>query len=556
MTKNTRLLALALACAGCCAAAPSIRFVSNAASRIPPGFPDYGIARGSLIHIAGAELGPAERQQAGFPLPGAEGLAGTSVRVSVGATSVDALLVAVSAKQVWALLPSSTPTGEGRLTVTYQNQSATANIRVVEAAFGIFSHASTSYGPAVAFNEGAIRNSFTSSARPGQAVTIAGTGLGPISGNEFNAIGAQNLDVSVQVFVGEREAKVLSRGRAGESLEISNLPKGLAAIDQITFEAPAGVSGCAVPVRVRVQGRSSNQATISITPEGGRCELPQQNLSSELARLETLETIRSASLGLLKFSLKLDFPGLGAVDFKMDLGNADFQLIPSERIFGDVVLPLIGLSEGQCIVVPQDVLGLEEDESVDEDFPGLDAGKEIRIRGPRGSKSLEAMAKGLYAGVLGTTAPDFPGASEEFLLPGEYTIDNGSGGEDVPGFTVNATLRPPLTWSNESEIAAIDRSRALRVTWSNADPSSPVLLIGFSDSGQGSGSFLCVAPAAAGAFTIPETILSSLPASSPRAEVPGMLVLANSSFTLVQIPSMDLATISTSTMSGKILPYR
>ena len=85
--------------------------VVNAASYIRGGFPNSGIAQGSLFVIFGRNLGPAELQT--FPgLPKPKSLAGTSVRVSAGGTTVDAFLHYTSSSQVAAILPSNTPLGE------------------------------------------------------------------------------------------------------------------------------------------------------------------------------------------------------------------------------------------------------------------------------------------------------------------------------------------------------------------------------------------------------------------------------------------------------------
>src|SRR4051812_11715937 len=77
-------------------ATPQVRSILNAASYAQSGLPNSGIARGSMFVVFGTELGPADlRQAAGFPLQ--TSLGGTSIRVSVGTTTVDALLV-----YVWA----------------------------------------------------------------------------------------------------------------------------------------------------------------------------------------------------------------------------------------------------------------------------------------------------------------------------------------------------------------------------------------------------------------------------------------------------------------------
>src|SRR3981081_1989150 len=78
-------------------AAVSIREGVTAASRIPSGFPSYGVAQGALFAVKGAGLGPDPLQQASFPLPTSDGLGGVTTQVAVGGNTVNAIVVYVSA---------------------------------------------------------------------------------------------------------------------------------------------------------------------------------------------------------------------------------------------------------------------------------------------------------------------------------------------------------------------------------------------------------------------------------------------------------------------------
>jgi len=65
----------------------------------------------------------------------------------------------------------------------------------------------------------------------------------------------------VEVFVGVKSAKVIYGGRSGCCV----------GVDQISFEIPAGVTGCYVPVVVRSGGTLSNFVSIAIASAGGHC---------------------------------------------------------------------------------------------------------------------------------------------------------------------------------------------------------------------------------------------------------------------------------------------
>src|ERR1035441_7520267 len=88
----------------------SPRGIVNGASFAPLGAPNGLIARGSIFTIFGANLGPTTGVQvSAFPL--GTTLAGVSVRVSQGSTSVDAFPLYVRNDQVNVIMPSNVPLG-------------------------------------------------------------------------------------------------------------------------------------------------------------------------------------------------------------------------------------------------------------------------------------------------------------------------------------------------------------------------------------------------------------------------------------------------------------
>jgi uncharacterized protein (TIGR03437 family) len=99
--------------------------ILNGASYAVPGLPNSGIAQGSIFIVFGQNLGPAAIAQVSrFPLPTSQGLAGTSIKITVGGTTVDAIMLYTLATQVAAVLPSNTPIGTGTLTVTYNGEAS------------------------------------------------------------------------------------------------------------------------------------------------------------------------------------------------------------------------------------------------------------------------------------------------------------------------------------------------------------------------------------------------------------------------------------------------
>src|SRR5262249_8508111 len=139
---------------------PRISLVTNSASFITPGQPNYGIAPGSLATIFGNLIGPATPAEAkSLPLYPA-GFAAVNVKATVGKTTLDAPVVFASASQLNVMLPSSIPLGDGVFVVTFNGQATPPfPIRVLRTALGIFTPNRQGYGPGVvlnAFSEGVV----------------------------------------------------------------------------------------------------------------------------------------------------------------------------------------------------------------------------------------------------------------------------------------------------------------------------------------------------------------------------------------------------------------
>lgn len=568
--RNSFLLLFAASLAPLASGAPRITGggAVNAASRIIPGLPDYGVAKGALFYLRGNELGPDETATAQFPLPGADGLGGTSIKVAVGGTTVDALMVASSARQVWAILPSSTPAGSGQVTLTYNGGTATTPIQVVDTAFGIFVQSGGSLGTALAFNGGSQLNQYVRTATPGQEVTLIGTGLGAITGDESNAVDASSVGGDVKVFVGGKDAVLVSSGRLGSNesanADTAKLPRGLAAIDQVTFRVPDGVSGCAVPVSVQTGSRMSNWATIAVSGDGSACA--DLKALGDLNAFFGGEGLKSGSISLLRLGVSIEVPILGSLETKNDFGSASFSKnnIPGVPASALTFSPV---SAGNCMVIVGQLLNTEPatDGPIVEATP-LDAGEALRVQGPKGSRTLKKTSPGEYADTIGIGTgaalpfpiPGQPAGPPEFLDPGEYTVDNGSGGADIPAFSVKARVGTPLTWTNQAQIREVNRTQALTVNWTGGSADSLVWLYGLSNTRGGSASFFCVAEASARQITVPTRVLASMPASAGGSptDIGGFLFLANVAGTRVDVPGTDISVFSTGVLTGKSVNYR
>jgi uncharacterized protein (TIGR03437 family) len=493
-------------------AAPEIRSILNAASYAPPGMPNSGIARGSIFVVFGTELGPPDlRQAAGFPLP--TSLGGTSIRVTVDTTTVDALLVYVWATQVAAILPSGTPEGIGLMEVTYNGRRGQAGaFRVVRSSPGVLAQNQAGSGQALALNFNSAsdqpRNTLSRPAQPGQVVTLWATGLGPIADNDAIAPVPRDLNINLQVLVGGKPATVRYKGRSG----------CCSGADQIVFEVPPGVSGCYVPVAVQVDNAISNFTTISVADANGSACTDLSGISGPM--LENLQSGGSLRVGSIVLSVaKSDFvteTGIGQF-FQADLTWLAYQV--------SLGLP----SPGSCMVNP-----VKPSLAVPFGSPppvGLDAGRVLNVTGPKGSRQMLQRFQGLYSETFAN------GTLVQFLEPGTYTVDSAPGGADVGPFRATISFPAELTSTVQQSAAATT------VNWRGGDPGGYVVIQGSAQSPAGARtSFSCVERTSAGQFTLPPYVLSSLPASP--GDISGLVAAGSSPQNRFKAPGLDLGYFS------------
>ncbi|HEU0123297.1 MAG TPA: hypothetical protein VFQ91_22400 [Bryobacteraceae bacterium] len=538
----------------------------NTASYTVPGFPNSGLAQGSMIAIFGRNLGPAAIVQASsFPLPAT--LGGTSAKITVGGQTRDLILTYTLATQIGAIVPSSTPLGAGQLTVTYNGQTSAAfNVQVVASQFGIFTINQGGSGPAVVqnFNTQADQpvNTLFNSAKPGQTVTLWGTGLGPISGSDAGAPPTGDLSQPIEVLVGGRLATVRYKGRSG----------CCSAVDQIVFDIPSGITGCYVPLIIKNGNRVSNTSSISIAQNGGTCSDPLGYSAADLNKAQTTGNFKVGSVSLTRVNIKLSVAGFDVENTTEVAAGAFYgfdqsQLVASNGASGSA------LTVGACTLYTY--YG-DQTAATDPVLPrALDAGAALTLNGPNGTKQLQKGIGGLYNVVLGTSTniggggipglpggiPGLPGggSSTPYLTPGSYNI-TGPGGSEVGAFSSNLTIAGNFTWTNQAQVTQINRGSDQVITWSGAPADGYVLATGQSmdTNAKVGGSFMCVERGSAGRLTVPASILLALPQSSvvegsPTGQLSVGLISEPVRFSA---SGLDVGAFSYSNLYGKNLNYQ
>ena len=347
MQRAVAFLGALLAAAGIAVAQPHPTIqpgsVVNAASNAQPGLPNYGLAQGGVFILKGQNLGAHGIVLAtSFPLQANMG--GTSMKIMIQGGSFDVLMLYVVAgqpnlpyDQLAGIVPSNVPPGQHLITVTYSGQtSATEPITVVPNAFGIFTINQAGVGPGVFTDPNYKINTLTSVSHPGDQEFIWGTGLGAISGNDAATPPVGNLDVPVEVYVGNVKANIGYQGRSG----------CCSGIDQILITVPAGVTGCYVPVVVKIGNIVSNFATMSIAESGSVCSDPTGLTASDLTKTQNGMPLGKAEISMTRLSANLTIPGMSPLVGNVDQGDGHFRVYSQAELFGSVRGALAAVANG------------------------------------------------------------------------------------------------------------------------------------------------------------------------------------------------------------------
>lgn len=507
---------------------PSISSVQNNYGQIPDGLPNYGIAPGTIFFIKGSNLSATTTSLLSSASPGLQTTQnGVSVSVTVGGTTLPCPLYYLSPTQLDAVLPAGTPLGTGTVTVTNNGALSSAySIKVVQSAFGILS-----YNGTLAAAYDANNNLITSSnaANPNQAIVLWGSGVGADLNNDDKLYPQKQNNLTgipLQAYVGGVQATIAYRGR-------SQFP----GLDQVVLTIPGSVpTGCYVSLALVSGSIVTNSVTIPIAASGRTCTDSGTSLPPDvLQNLSGKTTIRQ---GFLSVSQATDITAQGSTTTNSVFGS--FQSVTGYATSAGANQ----VSVGSCIVYNS----ISYDPSSGT-ASGLDAGAAIAVNGPAGSVTLNKLTvPGLGLGFYATSDLTVPSG---FIPPngGAYAFDNGSGGADVQHFNATLTLPQTLTWTNASQIASVNRSQGVMVTWTGGATGSYVNISGDSTANGVTVSFVCEAPVSAGQFTVPVPVLLALPAGS------GSLTVGSYNFNLFSAPGLDLGLLLGSSQTSKDMSY-
>jgi len=220
--------------------------------------PDGVVAPGSLIRITGALLAPYSETGPAGPI-----LAQTLATVAVMVGDRILPLLSVSPDQIVAQLPRNLPPGENLLRVIRSGQpEVTGKFTIVSSALGLFSTRRDEQDFAQAYHEDGSEVTEDNRARPGEIITLTGTGLGRYALNQPEGFAFPASPPFPAIFPVEAELGSF----AVELVWAGGMP-GQVGIDSVRIklpsEFPEGTSKV-LPLKVRTDGRDSNTVLLFV----------------------------------------------------------------------------------------------------------------------------------------------------------------------------------------------------------------------------------------------------------------------------------------------------
>jgi uncharacterized protein (TIGR03437 family) len=495
---NSRLLAfaagsviLALAQEGEAPPAIAQGGIGNFASRMPPLLPSGAVAPGSLIRIRGWRLGPAPLDK-------------VVVRIRRGDTAVETTALSASENEISARLPDDAPLGAAMLQVIKNGQASLEwPVTLVESGFGALSRNGQGWGPGEISDANGAPNSEDHPVKPGESVTMTGTGLGAATHRHA-------------------PSQVLVAGLPATAVRVLPPTPARPGVDTIAFTLPAETpDGCHVPVIVSsASGTYSNAVTMAVNRDGKPCGNRAAWLPNQTARVATAFLVHA--------DLQMALGPRDTPNYTVDAGFASFAEIQPNA----VLKPLFLLPPAGTCTTFAGTAGLHSIASPMA-LPGkpLDAGLAVTVRGAAGEQLLPARGSpgSPYWRVIGGRPP-IPGAKDLplFLTPGDYQLTGGGAGGGT--FQAGVHVAPPIVWQNRGELAEMDRTRGGNVTWKSSAKSGYVVIVAMNeDSRSGAlGLCACLANAASGSFQLPAYALANIPPTPahPRGFPLNLVVLA------------------------------
>ena len=399
-------------------------------------------------------------------------------------------LLAVEPRRIEAWMPSSARLGPASLSVEGPGgASKFSRIVVTPSQLGLFSVNGRGWGPGkiddLDSHGRRTPNSVGSPARPGQLVEISATGLGGAS--------------RVQIFVG---------GRAARAVEA--LPGQGEGLDSIRFRVPGDApTGCYVSVYARVPGSvPTNVVTVAISDGLGTCKMPAGwprplAMGAKVGVLGVSRTVATFASG--QPSVTNDEAFGAFFKNEQDTETNRLLLLPPEGTCTSyAALYQVDLGEFASVAAAIANPGAA---------PILDAGDAFTISGGGNIRTVPRShgAASRYWVLLGSEDPSRRRNLPLFLDQPRFTIS--TAGSAVPALSRTLPGLPKLEWTNQDQLATVERDRGITFQWRGAEQNTMVLLLAISFDRLGTAGYItyCNADPKAGHMSLPAEMLREFP---------------------------------------------
>ena len=439
-------------------------------------------------------------------------------------------------------VPDGLAAGGGNLIVRVNGVDVgRAPVEIVGSDFGIFT-ISNGLGPAVALNirsSGAESNGLTRPAKPGDHLTLWGTGLGTAGAAQVQALlDGTRVDVAY----------------AGPA-------PGQPGLDQINLRIPESfaANSCYAPLHLSVGAQPANVVTISISRTGDPCVHPLGLSTRQMAAVDAGGTAPVGNIGVYTLIGPPPDPHRVRWDLVTRIDHADA---------GFFEVDAAGLWSQSSRSTASEPVGPCRSQSGGLGIAGwLTGGASIsmgeRVRISRGDRAMDLIPYNadFPTGYIGERPRAAPQTSPELLpqsfwTPGRWTIE-APGTATVGPLQSSIAIPPSLEITNVAAVKNIDRSKDLAVHW-NAEGYTPDHLATISIRGSrtvlhnpfsattGSHLVTCTVSAAAGTVTIAAALLTEFdPAEGSTQSSPSFSINLSGSRWIIDVPQKESDPIRT-----------
>jgi hypothetical protein len=389
------------------------------------------------------------------------------IRPAGSVTSVPAQVIATGSGSATFLVPANVPLGTAELIWRIGDEPFQwINVTVARTNFE--------------FSPSQYPLGLAAPARPGQVVSLTGSGLG--------------IETQVSATLGGSPAKVISAG-----------PGSATGYDQIQVEIPAATAvGCYVPLTL-AYGENSVSSLIPVTKDGAPCAHPSHLSPADLKNLDAGLSIAAASVNL---STTLNAT-LATAAYRSESAGVYTDLVKAADLARDF---------GPSTIAPGCMVNSEQNgfssfgyarAIADTQPQPPDLGKSVTLRTTATTLVSSSTSGYFYFDLPAPQDGNLSILPANIVSPGRWTLLTG-GSTDLPPSSFDFTLPAPVRMYGSAPMS-LRRDQDQTILWNGAafDPNAVATLF---LNGHGSGTpirnIVCTAQAGSGSITIPAALLA------------------------------------------------